>query len=360
MGYIFYLLSAILITLDIFSLINHQHWVFRVCDFGKIQLTLAQFTLVIGSLFFFHSLSLWQIGLSAFLALLMIKNAAVLFKYTQIYGFFKKEKKITQDSAIIKVLSVNVYQFNSSHQKLIDLIEEVDPDIVFTLESNYEWETSLSPLKQQYIYSHEIALENTYGMHFYSKLKTEKITTHYFVADDIPSIEAEVKMDDGHSFTFWGVHPPPPSPTESQNSKERDGELVAVAKKVREKQSSAVVTGDFNNVAWTKSSRLFKKTSELVDARVGRGFISTFHAKHWFFRFPIDLFFHSTNIVVKKLTTLREIGSDHFPLYAEFHFVKGDTGEETDTTDSEEEKEANDMVEEGKQEQEYRPNKTED
>lgn len=357
---LFYTLSTLFITIDLLSLVNNQHWVFRVCDFAKIQVTFGQLFLVLSFVFFIDSLSIYQILLLALVFILMVKNVATLFPYTVLYGFLKGSKNTVQDSQIVKVLSVNVYQFNSSHQQLIDLINEVNPDIVLTIESNYEWETSLTQLKQQYIYSHEIALENTYGMHFYSRLKTNKITTHYFVADDIPSIEAEIETEDGHSFTFWGVHPPPPSPTESANSKERDGELVAVAKKVREQDASAVVTGDFNNVAWTKSSQLFKKTSELVDARVGRGFISTFHAKHWFFRFPIDLFFHSSDIAVQKLTTLRAIGSDHFPLYAEFYFAKGDSGKETDQTDAEEEQEADEMVKEGKKEQEERPNRTED
>ncbi len=360
MDYLFYFLSTSLILIDLLSLIPHTHWIFRVCDFAKIQLAVGQFFVVIISLIFFHYLTPYEFILNGALALLMIKNVVILFKYTQIYSYFRKNKNNNPDSQIIKVLSVNVYQFNPCHQKLIDLIKEVSPDIILTIESNREWETSFAQLKQEYTYFCENALENTYGMHFYSRLKTTNITTHYFVADDIPSIEAEIETEDGHTFTFWGVHPPPPSPTESQNSKERDGELVAVAKKVRELKAKAVVTGDFNNVAWTKSSQLFKKTSELVDARVGRGFISTFHAKYWFFRFPIDLFFHSSEIVVKKLTTLKEIGSDHFPLYSEFYFVKGDSGEETESTDAEEEKEGDEMVEEGKKETEERPNKTED
>jgi hypothetical protein len=62
-------------------------------------------------------------------------------------------------------------------------------------------------------------------MHLYSKLKITKHSVHYFVADDLPSIEAKITTADNFKFTFFAVHPPPPSPTEEENSKERDGEL---------------------------------------------------------------------------------------------------------------------------------------
>jgi hypothetical protein len=61
-------------------------------------------------------------------------------------------------------------------------------------------------------------------MHLYSKLKITKHSIHYFVADDLPSIEAKITTADNFKFNF-AVHPPPPSPTEEENSKERDGEL---------------------------------------------------------------------------------------------------------------------------------------
>ena len=43
------------------------------------------------------------------------------------------------------------------------------------------------------------------------------------------SIEAKLKTKDGYEFVFFGVHPPPPSPTEEKTSK--DGDLLSIAKK---------------------------------------------------------------------------------------------------------------------------------
>lgn len=187
------------------------------------------------------------------------------------------------------------------------------------MESNQKWDSALTELEKDYPYFQKVPLENTYGIHLYSKLKFEKIKTHFFISNDIPSIEANLVTEEGYKFTVFAVHPPPPSPTEESTSKERDGELLAIAKYIKNQNFKAcIVIGDFNNVAWGKSSILFKKTSEMIDPRIGRGIISTYHAKYKLLRFPIDQMFHSIEIFVQKLIALENIGSDHLPLYCEF------------------------------------------
>lgn len=199
-------------------------------------------------------------------------------------------------------------------------------------------------------------------MHFYTRLEVKSLTDHYFTADDFPSIEAELIAKDGQSFTFWGVHPPPPSPTEEPTSKERDSELLTIAKRVRERQGPVVVAGDFNNVAWARSSVLFRKVSHLIDPRKGRGFTSAFHAQHPYFRFPIDLFFHSREVFIESFKRLRDIGSDHFPLFCRFCFYTDLQSEKRDIekADGEEHAEAQELIEEGRRVDADRPEKAEE
>ena len=198
------------------------------------------------------------------------------------------------------------------------MINKVQPDIFLTMESNSDWESALSVLDDQYPFRKKIALENTYGMHFYSKLKVDNCKVNYFMANDLPPIEANLTIANKEKLTFFETHPPPPSPTEKDNSKERDGEIIMIGKKVKEYDTPVVVVGDFNNVAWSKSTRLFKKISGLTDARIGWGFFSTYHANYKLLRFPIDLLFHSNSISIKEFKTLKNIGSDHLPLYCQF------------------------------------------
>src|SRR5690606_32116497 len=162
-------------------------------------------------------------------------------------------------SEYLKVISTNIYQFNTKFKRFQNLIHKETPDIFITLESNADWEREMRALEKDYPYSEKNTLENTYGMHLYSKIPFEKVKTHHFVADDLPSIEAHFKTQKGEDFVVFAVHPPPPSPTEEATSKERDGDLLSIAKRVREIRKPIIVIGDFNTVAWSKISSLFRK-----------------------------------------------------------------------------------------------------
>lgn len=243
----FYSLSTLLIFASLIPLVGNQHWFFRIFDFGKVQIFVLQLiVLVFAFIFVPRTIYFWIF--QAALVCCMIYEIYLLFPYTP---FYKIEKKVKTEksSKSIKVISTNIYQFNKEYDRFLKFLENENPDIILTMESNKDWEHALQALKPNYPYFCEIALENTYGMHLYSKIEMTDCQKHYFVADDIPSIEATFRTKDGFEFVFFGVHPPPPSPTEEENAKERDGELLSVAKKVKEDNKPAVVIGDFNNVA---------------------------------------------------------------------------------------------------------------
>ena len=344
-------ISVLFFLLSLLPFIQHQHWLFRVAEFIKIQLVILQI-IAFGITMIYVEDNIWLWIVQAVQFALIVYHIYILMRYTK---FWKKQKpsKTSFSSNKIKVISCNIHQYNSDYHRFIELIEQERPDIFVTMESNTDWEKSMRVLEKDYPYQEKVTLENTYGMHLYTKLKVKNIQTHYFVADDVPSIEAELETDDGHRFVFFAVHPPPPSPTEEDNSKERDGDLLAVAKKVRDSALPVVVTGDFNNVAWARSSILFKKTSELIDARIGRGILSTFHANYWFFRVPLDLLFHSTTIIIDKLFIYPSVGSDHFPIGCTFHIdvESNDQEEEVKHLENGEMQEVDELIADGKAEE---------
>lgn len=59
----------------------------------------------------------------------------------------------------------------------------------------------------------------------------------------------------------------------------------------------------------------------LLDPRVGRGIFNTFNANNIVMRWPLDHLFVSEEFRIKEFNELGDVGSDHFPLYAELHFV---------------------------------------
>ena len=295
----------------------------------------------------------WTVSSVLFLHLLL--GLTILYQSTILAPYLLRRKRTTEgghssDLDALSILSVNVLQSNENYDGLLNLIKHYRPDILLTIESNAKWEKALSVLDSEYSHCKKAAHENTYGMHFYTNLDADSIVVHYPISDQRPAIEAHLRTRNNTPFVFFGIHPPPPSPTEEETSKEKDGELMMLAKSIRKLQSAVLVVGDFNSVCWSRISKLFSKVSGLIDARIGRGLISTFPAQWALLRFPIDLMYHSKEVRIKNIEALKDFGSDHLPLYStvminapkrgEPH-VEEETMEEVDT-----------IIEEGQQEAE--------
>src|SRR5690606_23708948 len=130
-------------------------------------------------------------------------------------------------------------------------------------------------------------------------------------------------------------------------SRIRDAELMLVADIVaRKPEASWIVAGDFNDVAWSHTTRMFQRISGLKDPRVGRGFYNTYHAQYPWLRFPIDQVFISANGNVAEMVRFHPAGSDHFAITAELSFAN-QASPNTPTASSSDMQEAEEMVEEG-------------
>jgi len=220
-------------------------------------------------------------------------------------------------------MAANVLTPNRNAKGLIELVRENAPDILVTLESDAWWQAKLDALEPDYPFTIKCPLDNLYGMHVYSKLQLTDSRVDYLVEPDVPSIHALVSLPSGQQIRVHFLHPAPPSPTENEQSLERDAELIIVAKSVAGTDLPVIVTGDLNDVAWSETTRLFRKISGLLDPRVGRGMFNTFHANYWFIRWPLDHLFHSKHFSLSYMRRLRGFGSDHFPLLTELLLETG-------------------------------------
>lgn len=349
MGTFFLVLSILLILISILPFIPNQHWVFRVPEFLSLQLLFLHIAAIVGLSIFTEINTLFWVVLQLQLALIIYH----FYLFARFTKFYKKKDPDVKGLKEIKIISANIYQFNKEFERFKKFIRKENPDMFLTIESNSDWEKSMREMEDDYPHTEKITMENTYGMHLYSKIPFENIKTHYFVADDVPSIEAHFKNENDEDFAVFFVHPPPPSPTEEANSKERDGDLLCVAKKVKDFNKPTLVIGDFNTVAWSKISKLFRKNSGLIDGRHGRGILASFHAKYWFFRAPLDLVYHSPSIFLKELKVLENVGSDHFPISCILCFDSSDNSQEdeVEAISGDENKETEEIIEEGKEEE---------
>ncbi|WP_020528287.1 endonuclease/exonuclease/phosphatase family protein [Flexithrix dorotheae] len=299
-----------------------DHWFFRLWEFPRPQLLFIKTACLIGVI-----LVLEISPLMVFLVLLLA--AALLYQIKKIFPYTflgKKESKWIKEShedQQISLLIFNVYMHNKKFQKTLDLVERENPDVVMLVETDKKWQKALSGLKDHYPYFIEYPLENTYGILFYSKLPIQNARVNFLVEKGIPSIFAQIQLQSGQWIDFYGIHPTPPIPPENDRSTERDIELILVGKKALRSKNPVIIAGDLNDVAWSKTSRMFQKISRLLDPRKGRGFFNTFHADYFFARWPLDHIFHSNNFLLAGIRRLPHTGSDHFPILASLQFNPG-------------------------------------
>lgn len=221
----------------------------------------------------------------------------------------------------LKVFIANVFQDNRNSKGYHKLISACEPDVILMVETNKWWQNEMDSLEKNYPFQLKAPLENTYGMLLYSKFEMVDAKINYLVEPDIPSIEANVKLQSGQAVKLFCLHPEPPVPQENPRSTERDKEILMVAAKAKKSNLPVVVMGDLNDVAWSYTTELFSKVSGLLDPRRGRGFFNSFNAKYFFLRFPLDHIFCSNDFALSSIKRLPSCGSDHFPMCVDLKYT---------------------------------------
>lgn len=313
--------TTAIVVMTVLPLFPHPHWVVRGMDFPRLQIAAIALILLF--------LQLALLDLNRFTSWILLSGVAIslvsqlrwIIPYTPIWPKEVKQAKAAPTPRTLSILTANVLTPNRNASALIKLVRQHQPDILVTLESDQWWQDQLETLEREMPYSIKCPLDNLYGMHVFSRLPLQESECRYLVEDKVPSMHTLVQLRSGDRVRVHFLHPAPPSPTENPESGERDAELVIVGRSVSETNEPIIVTGDLNDVAWSPTTRLFRKVSGLLDPRVGRGFFSTFHANYRLLRWPLDHLFHSRHFTLVSLDRLPSIGSDHFPLLTKVHYA---------------------------------------
>lgn len=313
------ILVCLIVISTVLPLSHSQKWWIRDLDFPRLQLAVFCAVLLVIELVVLELPAPTSWLLIVATASCLAYQAWWILPYTKL---LKPEVKLSSHSqtSTISIITTNVLMSNRNVRKLLDLVNLYQPDILVTLESNGWWQSHLDQLEGDYPYSIKCPLENRYGMHLYSKYELKNAEIQYLVEDHIPSIHTSVILNNQQPIRLHCLHPAPPAPNEHEESAERDAELVMVAKNIQESNNPdipIIVTGDMNDVAWSRTTRLFRKISGLLDPRIGRGMFNTFHADYWFMRWPLDHLFHSEHFTLVTMKRMPGSGSDHFALYTE-------------------------------------------
>ncbi|NIZ05564.1 endonuclease/exonuclease/phosphatase family protein [Pseudoalteromonas sp. HF66] len=310
-------LLAMLLVVSILPFSYSQHYLIRSCDFVRLQVVYLACASLIAAGYLISTTDSWLfIGCAVASIIVLILQVGWIYPYTKLAN---KEVASSNksDKHSIRIMSANVLMSNTEYDKLIGLVKTHQPDFLITLESDQTWQNKLSCLEPEYPYRVYCPKDNRYGMHLYSKFKIKRQQVSELIESDIPSIHILFEDADGVEVQGHFIHPAPPSPTEEDSSRPRDTELIILAKALKNRLRPCIVAGDLNDVAWSRSTRLFMRISGLLDPRKGRGFFNTFHASYFFMRWPLDHLFHSNEFSVKRIERLEKYGSDHFALLTE-------------------------------------------
>ena len=309
--------AVLVIWLSFWSLIPRDEWWFRGADFPRLQILALGLFAFFAMLFAIPEWTLTTELLFVGLVAAIAYQLKMVLPYTPIWTKQVQKVKPEQinENQQISLLVANVLTPNDKYHLLLEHIDTLKPDVVLTLESDSSWQNALVHIEQDYPYRVPVPLDNLYGMHLYSRLPLHDTEVKFILSDEIPSIHASVTLRSGIQVQLYCLHPKPPSPTEAKDSTLRDAELLIIGDRIKDLDESCIVMGDLNDVAWSRTTRLFQRISGLLDPRVGRYFMNTFHADYRLLRWSLDHIFHSTDFGLVEMKRLSHIGSDHFPIY---------------------------------------------
>lgn len=314
------LVTGLLALTSLLPRLNKTIWWVRIWDFPRLQQSAVALLLLMASAVLLpaNHISTWLL-----VSVQLVCGAWQfwwIFPYTPFAARTVKRYKRKRDEPHvdehIRLLTVNVLEPNRRGVELTQIINNNRPDIIVAVETDEWWEQQFRDVEDDLPHVIRKPQNNLYGMMVYSKWPMTNIEVTDLIQEGVPSMHFDLQLPT-RVVRMHCVHPAPPSPTENEKSKQRDNELMLVAKRARQETGPVIVTGDLNDVAWSKSTRAFLSESQLLDPRMGRGIYNTFHAQIPVMRWPLDHVFHSEHFMLVELKRLPPFGSDHFALLTE-------------------------------------------
>lgn len=301
-------------------LVNTDNRYLKFLDFPRIQFFWLGLGVLLAFLLVNRRWAWYDYVITAGLVLGTVVQSTYLINYTTLAGATVPDARAdVAETDRVSVLVLNVYRENRDAEAVRALIDERNPDIFIGMEVNAWWDEALADAQAAYPYGEESVNEVGYGMVVYSQLPLSDVRTAYLNNDSVPTIEAIASLEDGRRFRLIAAHPVPPTYFEKlpDNEGQREVALSEIGKRAAGSDLPVLVAGDFNDVAWGNTDRLTETEGVLEDVRVGRGFLNSFDATNFLMRWPLDHAVVTDEWSVVGIERLRDVGSDHYPIWFE-------------------------------------------
>jgi endonuclease/exonuclease/phosphatase (EEP) superfamily protein YafD len=312
---VLYAVGFLALALTILPLFKFYAWWIRIGEFPRLQIAAGCLAVLIFLPVLIRPLTLTETAFLAAVAACIVYQIYCIVRYLPFHPKQVELSRVPNPKNVIRLFICNVLIDNRETEKLLRLVEKYNPDLVLLAEVDEYWTEKVAELEKKYPYFIKCPLDNAYGLALYSRLELKNAELKFLIEDDIPSIHGQVVLPSGKLVNLYCLHPRPPVPTENFRSLERDAELLIVGQMIGDSDEPTIVAGDLNDVAWSRTTRLFQKISGLLDPRVGRGLYSTFPVAQPLVRCPLDHVFHSNHFRLVELKRLPSVKSDHYPMY---------------------------------------------
>lgn len=264
----------------------------------------------------------------------------LLIGYSQVLSFFKLSKNIERVSPDnISVMSFNVRLFNlynwiDNDEILNDIksfVNYENPDVINIQEFRSTKDFSLD----KYPYKHSSLSDGktSYGLASFSKLPIVNQGVIFSENSSAIAIYIDIKKY-RDTIRFYNIHLKSfklESELEiiSENTSDKilnvfdntfkiqENQSEIISKHIKQSPYKVVVSGDFNNTAYSYVYKLLK--DDLVDAfdSAGSGFGSTYNFKY--FPMRIDFILMDNSFRINEFKTFDKNLSDHFPIISTFN-----------------------------------------
>ena len=330
---LWYAASVSVIVATLCSAMPGTAWQFRVCDFPRAQVLVVGLALLAADIAW-HALfpaerSVAHVLLLAVLVGSVLQQAQWALRLTALWP---AELRADTDAPppplhrppqeYFRIVTANVDYENVNRTSACARLLRSRPDILAVVENDSDWNIPLGRMSERLPYRVIEPRADGCGVALLTRLPIIESSIEHLVSDKRPSIWAKLDAADRGIIRIVVLHPVPPGlPRKREgrhDSTRRDIELHVAAERIRASgYTTWIVTGDFNDVGWSRTTSRFKLISGLRDPRVGRGAYSTFPANRPLLHYPIDHVMLSDDFIVRRIGRMGNIGSDHLPLLAE-------------------------------------------
>jgi endonuclease/exonuclease/phosphatase (EEP) superfamily protein YafD len=308
---LFILALASLGLLTLAGFFGRRTWLLDLTSHFRVQYFCLLLLLAVG---FLALGPLWGAGVALMLA---IVNAMVILPR------FISLARAASKGPECRLLLSNVLKSNRSYQRLRDLVIQEQPDLVVLIEPDRAWLDGIADLRRDYPYWAVAPRRDAYGIAILSRQAFQSQEVIHLGSAEGPTVVARLMLKNHHDqmLTVIATHPPPPKG--AVHSANRDDQLQALAKFIRQQDGALILCGDFNLSPWSPHFSDLLKRSELDDSGRGFGIQPTWPVDNFLLRTPIDHCLISTQIAVRSRRLGPRIGSDHLPVILDFSLGSG-------------------------------------